>query len=222
MVARSMPVNLSQIETSLSAATIAQMPEAAIDALYVHVPFCATKCQYCDFYSLPGQSADQMHAFVDCVLQALVREVARLLQLFLEANLLVTFATEHEFLLALDAKDAPIGGLFYRQAGPDAVQLEKIVIARKHRGKGIADGLVRVSVALAGAYVGLYFATMGQRYLLSWVGQRVLTNLRSALFDHLQRLSMVYHDTHIVGVTISRLISDVGVINDLFARDSWN
>jgi oxygen-independent coproporphyrinogen-3 oxidase len=27
---------------------------ASIDALYVHVPFCTTKCHYCDFYSLAG------------------------------------------------------------------------------------------------------------------------------------------------------------------------
>jgi len=27
---------------------------ASIDALYVHVPFCSTKCHYCDFYSLSG------------------------------------------------------------------------------------------------------------------------------------------------------------------------
>jgi long-subunit acyl-CoA synthetase (AMP-forming)/predicted GNAT family acetyltransferase len=70
------------------------------------------------------------------------REVARLLHLFHGANLHVTFTTEHEFLLALDAKETPIGGLFYRQAGPDVIHLEKIVVARRHRGKGVADGLV--------------------------------------------------------------------------------
>jgi hypothetical protein len=70
------------------------------------------------------------------------REVARLLHLFHDANLHVTFTTEHEFLLALDAKETPIGGVFYRQVGPDAMQMEKIVVARKHRSKGIADGLV--------------------------------------------------------------------------------
>ncbi len=78
-------------------------------------------------------------------------------------------------------------------------------------------GLVRVSLLLAASFLGLYFATAGQRYLLSWVGQRVLTNLRSALFDHLQNLSLAYHDTHIVGVTVSRVINDVAEINDLLS-----
>ncbi|RPJ40382.1 MAG: ABC transporter ATP-binding protein, partial [Chloroflexi bacterium] len=83
---------------------------------------------------------------------------------------------------------------------------------------GDVPGLVRVSLFLAGAYICLYFATMGQRYLLSWVGQRVLTNLRSALYAHLQKLSLAYHDTHIVGVTVSRVINDVAEINDLLSQ----
>ena len=24
--------------------------------IYVHIPFCRSKCEYCDFYSLPGAS----------------------------------------------------------------------------------------------------------------------------------------------------------------------
>jgi long-subunit acyl-CoA synthetase (AMP-forming)/GNAT superfamily N-acetyltransferase len=71
------------------------------------------------------------------------REVARLLDMFRDASLPVAFTAEHEFLLALDARDTPIGGLFYREAGPDHVDMEKLVVARKHRGKGVADGLMR-------------------------------------------------------------------------------
>jgi long-chain acyl-CoA synthetase len=70
------------------------------------------------------------------------REVAKLLHMFHDANLHVTFTADHEYLLCLDAKDTPIGGLFYRQAGPDRIQLEKIVVGRSRRGKGVADGLV--------------------------------------------------------------------------------
>ncbi len=68
------------------------------------------------------------------------------------------------------------------------------------------------------AFVGLYLASMAQRYLLSWVGQKVLADLRSALFRHLQELPLAYHDQHIIGVTISRVISDVGVINQLLSQ----
>jgi long-chain acyl-CoA synthetase len=71
------------------------------------------------------------------------REVARLLHMFHDSNLYVTFTGEHEFLIALDARDAPIGGLFYRQVGRERIHMEKVVVARKHRSKGVADGLMR-------------------------------------------------------------------------------
>ncbi len=70
------------------------------------------------------------------------REVARLLHMFHDANLQVTFTGEHEFLVCLDARETPIGGLFYTRAGPDRVHLEKLVVSRRHRGGGVADGLM--------------------------------------------------------------------------------
>jgi GNAT superfamily N-acetyltransferase len=71
------------------------------------------------------------------------REVARLLNLFHESNLQVAFSTEHEFLLSLDAKESVIAGLFYRPVVAGRVHMEKLVVGRKHRSKGIADGLMR-------------------------------------------------------------------------------
>jgi len=71
------------------------------------------------------------------------REVARLLQIFHESQLPVTFTAEHEFLLAMDAKDTVVGGLFYRGLSGERAYLEKLVVSRKARGKGLADGLMR-------------------------------------------------------------------------------
>jgi ATP-binding cassette, subfamily B, multidrug efflux pump len=81
-----------------------------------------------------------------------------------------------------------------------------------------ATGLARVSGLMAAAFIGTYLASSGQSYLLGWVAQRVLATMRDQLFRQLQRLSLGYHDTHIVGVTISRVISDVSVINDLLSQ----
>lgn len=78
--------------------------------------------------------------------------------------------------------------------------------------------LIRLSVYTALAYTALYGATAAQQYQLSWVGQRVLANLRSDLFAHLQKLSLGYHDTHIVGVTVSRVMNDVAAINELLSQ----
>lgn len=83
---------------------------------------------------------------------------------------------------------------------------------------GNANGLDRFALAFAAAFIGLFGASAGQRYLLGWVGQRVLANLRAQLFRHLQRLSKSYHDTHIIGVTVSRVINDVAEINELLSQ----
>lgn len=79
-------------------------------------------------------------------------------------------------------------------------------------------GLTRVAAFTAAAFLGIYGATAAQTYLLSWVGQKVLATMRSELFAQLQRLPVGYHDTRIVGVTVSRVINDVGVINDLLSQ----
>ncbi len=84
--------------------------------------------------------------------------------------------------------------------------------------RGDIPGLVRLAGLTAAVYLILYGATAGQQYILSWVAQRVLADLRQALFKHLQALSLSYHDTHIIGVTVSRLINDVAVINDLLTQ----
>jgi len=84
--------------------------------------------------------------------------------------------------------------------------------------QGDRTGLTRIALATAAAFVGLYVATASQQFLLSWVGQSVLANLRSELFYHLQHLSLGYHDNHIVGVTVSRVMNDVATINELLSQ----
>lgn len=48
--------------------SIGSLPPGRVDALYVHVPFCAHKCHYCDFYSITRQPIERMERFVDLVL----------------------------------------------------------------------------------------------------------------------------------------------------------
>ncbi len=83
---------------------------------------------------------------------------------------------------------------------------------------GDLHGLTVTCLELSGVLLVVYLSSAGQRYLLSWVGQKVLATLRGQLFRHLQDLSIAYHDTHIIGVTISRVINDVAVINDLLSQ----
>ncbi len=84
--------------------------------------------------------------------------------------------------------------------------------------QGDLAALTQTALLIAASFIGLFFASAGQRYLVSWVGQRVLGNLRSQLFRHLQKLPVGYHDTHIVGVTVSRVMNDVAEINELLTQ----
>jgi ATP-binding cassette subfamily B multidrug efflux pump len=84
--------------------------------------------------------------------------------------------------------------------------------------QGDIPGLIVTSLELAGAFTLVYASSAAQSYILSWVGQNVLATLRGQLFRHLQALSIPYHDKHIVGVSISRVISDVSVINELLSQ----
>jgi ABC-type multidrug transport system fused ATPase/permease subunit len=83
---------------------------------------------------------------------------------------------------------------------------------------GDLAGLDRIALITAATFVALYLTTAGRQYLLSLAGQSVLGDMRMQLVDHLQKIHLGYHDTHIIGVTISRVFSDVGVINDLLSQ----
>ncbi|MEV0284513.1 ABC transporter ATP-binding protein [Kribbella sp. NPDC050820] len=50
------------------------------------------------------------------------------------------------------------------------------------------------------------------------LGQTILLGLRRRVFDHFQRLSPAFHDKYTSGRVISRLTSDVGVIDEMLAN----
>jgi ATP-binding cassette subfamily B protein len=58
-------------------------------------------------------------------------------------------------------------------------------------------------------------ATYAQTYLVGWVGQRVLQDLRIQLFAHLQTLSIGFYSRRQAGVIISRLTNDVQALDQL-------
>ena len=83
---------------------------------------------------------------------------------------------------------------------------------------GDIQGLNRIALLTAGLLLGCISHQRLQQYLLSRTGQKVLATMRTSLVEHLQHIHLGYHDTHIIGVTISRVFSDVGVINELLSQ----
>ncbi len=79
-------------------------------------------------------------------------------------------------------------------------------------------GLLRLLTLLFFGSLLLEFVfDYGQAYLTSWMGQRVMADLRLQLFTHLQRLSVPYFDRHPVGRLMTRVTSDVETLNELFS-----
>jgi subfamily B ATP-binding cassette protein MsbA len=52
----------------------------------------------------------------------------------------------------------------------------------------------------------------GQSYLMSFVGQKIVANLREQLYAHLQKLSLSYFDRTPTGMLMSRIVNDVNLI----------
>jgi ATP-binding cassette subfamily B protein len=64
------------------------------------------------------------------------------------------------------------------------------------------------------AIIGLVLES-AQTYLTTWVGQRVLTDLRVELFGHIQKLELGYFEEQRTGRLISRLTNDVDALEQL-------
>ena len=86
----------------------------------------------------------------------------------------------------------------------------------RHIATGRLAGLDRLAalylVILAGAFVADYVQT----WTLQLTGQWIMFDLRMAIYGHLQRLDLKYYDRNPVGRLMTRVTSDVDVLNDLF------
>jgi len=73
---------------------------------------------------------------------------------------------------------------------------------------------------LAAGYLIMLVASFAAEYIQTWTlqmtGQRIMYDLRMAIYRHLQRLDLRYYDRNPVGRLMTRVTSDVDVLNDLF------
>lgn len=82
---------------------------------------------------------------------------------------------------------------------------------------GDHTGLVRLVLVFLLA-VGLSFgASYAQLYITAWLGQQVLHDIRMQVFSHLQKLRLSYFDRNPVGRLVTRVTSDVNVLNEMFS-----
>jgi len=87
----------------------------------------------------------------------------------------------------------------------------------------IDDGIVPGDLGVLSLVVVLFVvsalvvwaATFAQIFLVGWVGQRALADLRSQIFAHLQEMPVGFYERRPAGVLISRMTNDVEALDAL-------
>src|SRR6266700_4186191 len=73
---------------------------------------------------------------------------------------------------------------------------------------------------IAAVYVGLlifsFLLEFLQTYYMQWTGQKVMFDLRSQIFRHLQRMHVGFYDKNPVGRLVTRVTTDVDALNEMF------
>src|SRR5262249_1520807 len=107
--------------------------------------------------------------------------------------------------------------LFPLLAVVDLVQpyLVKVAID-EHILRGDWPGLVRIVGVFLLPLAVQYALRYAQIYLSTWTGQRVVHDLRAALFAHVQRLPAAFFDRNPVGRVMTRILGDVEAIGEVF------
>jgi ATP-binding cassette subfamily B protein len=76
---------------------------------------------------------------------------------------------------------------------------------------------LRVIIAIFFAVLVLGFLTrLGEMFVMEWIGQHIMFDLRKKIFSHLQHLSLTFFNRNPVGKLMTRVTSDVQALNELF------
>lgn len=79
--------------------------------------------------------------------------------------------------------------------------------------------IVGISECAALYFVALllsYALEFMQTYLMQWTGQRIMFDMRSQIFRHLQRMHVGFYDRNPVGRLVTRVTSDIDALNEMF------
>jgi ATP-binding cassette subfamily B protein len=83
--------------------------------------------------------------------------------------------------------------------------------------KGTTEGLWIWAVAFAAAIFGEFVCLYWQHYFTMLVAQKSLADLRVAVFEKVQQLESQFFDRNPVGRLVTRMTTDIDVINEMFA-----
>ena len=94
----------------------------------------------------------------------------------------------------------------------------KDVIDRVLENKDLGMLYIIIVVILATFFIRA-LTTFGHRYLMGYIGQAVIMDIRNALYHHLQRLSIAYYDRRRTGDIMSNLTNDISALQTAIVTD---
>jgi ATP-binding cassette subfamily B protein len=77
-------------------------------------------------------------------------------------------------------------------------------------------GIAQVSALFLGVLLLGFLFEFTQTYMMQWTGQKVMFDLRSQLYRHLQRMDIAFFDRNPVGRLVTRVTTDVDALNEMF------
>jgi ATP-binding cassette subfamily B protein len=82
--------------------------------------------------------------------------------------------------------------------------------------RGSMQGLERLALAFLGILIASFVLEFLQTWTLQNTGQRIMFDMRMQIYGHLQRIDVQYYDRNPVGRLMTRVTTDVDVLNELF------
>ncbi len=86
----------------------------------------------------------------------------------------------------------------------------------KYIAAGDLSGLNQIGIGYLAILLTGFALEYAQTYTMQLTGQRIMYDLRMRIYEHLQRLDVQFYDRNPVGRLMTRVTTDVDVLNDLF------
>ena len=93
--------------------------------------------------------------------------------------------------------------------------LMKLAIDR-YIANGDLRGVDRIALAFLAILIGSFVLEFVQTWTLQMTGQRIMYDMRMQIYRHLQRIDLQFYDRNPVGRLMTRVTTDVDVLNDMF------
>jgi len=93
---------------------------------------------------------------------------------------------------------------------------EKLSWLARHLSRHATTGITQLAALYLGAIFFSYGLEFMQAYLMQWTGQKIMFDMRSQIFRHLQSMHVGFFDRNPVGRLVTRVTSDVDALNEMF------